>query len=92
MNENDENPKNDLNSLVAHLPLSAKNELNEMASLLEEAAANLRDLMDTAEAEKLLVRIHIPDELYGCSLRLKEIAEGLKKKDELNVESVFSPK
>lgn len=43
-----------------------------MASLMDEAAGNLRGLMDTARAEELQVREWLPDELEGSAGMLRD--------------------
>lgn len=41
-----------------------------MASLMDEAAANLAALMETPQADALGVRHFLPDELNGCAIML----------------------
>lgn len=60
--------------VVMLLERSAKNEIGGIAGILEEAASNLRGLMDTDEAEQLQVREWLPDELEGSAILLRDIA------------------
>lgn len=48
-----------------------KDHAEMMASLMEEAAKNLADLIGTPRAEELQVRHPLPDELDGCALMLR---------------------
>jgi hypothetical protein len=48
-----------------------------MASLMDEAAANLAALMETPQADALGVRHFLPDELNGCAIMLRK-AYGIK--------------
>ena len=43
-----------------------------IASLLDEAAAHLREMMFTPEAEKLQIRHFLPDELEGSAIMLRD--------------------
>lgn len=60
--------------VVMRFPTSTLNELRGIASILEEAAENLRGMMDTQKAEELQVREWLPDELEGSALMLRDMA------------------
>ena len=61
--------------VVRRFTPSQMRELDKMANLLDEAAENLRGLMNTIEAEKLQVRVWSPDELEGCAILLRNIVK-----------------
>ena len=55
-----------------HVRPLRENDVHMMASLMDEAAANLAALMETPQADALGVRHFLPDELKGCAIMLRE--------------------
>lgn len=51
-----------------------------MAGVLEEAAGNLRGLMDTSKAKELQVRKWLPEELEGSAIMLRDLANSIEEK------------
>lgn len=60
-----------MNTLIGSLVLTQK-DIKNICEILEEAASDLRGVMETKEAQDLKIRWFLPDELEGSALMLRE--------------------